>query len=479
MPKNCIFGIRTRFFLAFLLTSGALILVMFLVFRLTFDRGLSRYVQMTEKQRMIELAEHVEQAYTEQKGWDFLRGNSTALQEIIRDIKISKNNHRETNDTKESGRNSKDARERRPGDKEHFEERFILLDENQNLLQGPAGPWPQPPSFITLKAEGKPIGQLGLLPTRIIIDGLIRLFAEGQHQTLKVLSLGMAAGVAILSILLAHLLVRRITVLTGAVTQLASGRYDIQIPVQSHDELGQLAGDINSLARTLARNEQERHRWVADISHELRTPLAVLQAEIEAVQDGIHEVTPQTLVSLRTNVLHLGRLVDDLYQLARADIGALAYRKDRLDLGELSEQVVQSFQAQFSSHNISLHYTAEDRPFWVFGDLERLRQLLVNLLNNTLRYTDAGGEARVRLQRDSGKIVLSIDDSAPIVPAEALPHLFERLYRVETSRSRAHGGSGLGLAMCKAIVEAHNGTINARNSSLGGLEIEVILPERG
>ena len=122
----------------------------------------------------------------------------------------------------------------------------------------------------------------------------------------------MAAGVAILSILLAHLLVRRITVLTGAVTQLASGRYDIQIPVQSHDELGQLAGDINSLARTLARNEQERHRWVADISHELRTPLAVLQAEIEAVQDGIHEVTPQTLVSLRTNVLHLGRLVDDL-----------------------------------------------------------------------------------------------------------------------------------------------------------------------
>lgn len=482
MHKNLLFGIRTRFFLAFLISCGALVLVMFVVFRLTFDRGLSRYVQLTEKQRMIELAEHVEQAYLEHNGWDFLRGNSTALAEIIRGIKISRYRDRGTSDTNESRpspvEHGEHRSEDRSRDKQLLEERFILLDENQKLLQGPAGPWPQPPTFITLKAEGETIGQLGLIPSHIIVDGLVRLFAEGQHQTLKLFSLGMAAGVAILAILLAHLLVRRITALTGAVTQLASGHYDINIPVQSSDELGQLASDINALAQTLARNEQERHRWVADISHELRTPLSVLQAEIEGVQDGVRQLTPQTLVSLHTNVLHLGHLVDDLYQLARADIGALAYRKERLDLGELIGHVVQSFQAQFNNHGVSLKYLVEDRPFWVFGDRERLRQLLDNLLNNSLRYTDSGGEACVRLYRESGKIVLNVDDTAPNVPVDALPHLFERLYRVEASRSRAHGGAGLGLAMCKAIVEAHNGTITARNSSLGGLGIEVKLQER-
>ena len=210
MHKNLLFGIRTRFFLAFLISCGALVLVMFVVFRLTFDRGLSRYVQLTEKQRMIELAEHVEQAYLEHNGWDFLRGNSTALAEIIRGIKISRYRNRGTSDTNESGprpvERGEHRSEDRSGDKQHFEERFILLDENQKLLQGLAGPWPQPPTFITLKAEGEVIGQLGLIPSRIIVDGLVRLFAEGQHQTLKLLSLGMAAGVAILAILLAHLL---------------------------------------------------------------------------------------------------------------------------------------------------------------------------------------------------------------------------------------------------------------------------------
>lgn len=478
MHKNLLFGIRTRFFLAFLLISGLLILAMFLVFRLSFDRGLSRYVQLTERQRLIELADHLEQAYVEHGDWDFIRGNSDALMAIIRDIKISKEDHHPEDDEKKTGPHPMAGGDHRSGDRQHFEQRFILLDENQNLLQGQAEPWPQQPAFITLKAQGKTIGQLGLIPTRVIVDSLVRLFAEGQHQTLTLLSLGMAAGVAILSILLAHLLVRRITVLTRAVAHLASGRYDIHIPVQSHDELGRLASDINSLAQTLARNEKERHRWVADISHELRTPLSVLQAEIEAVQDGIRQVTPQTLTNLRTNILHLGRLVEDLYHLARADIGALAYRKERFDFAELTEHAVEAFQVQFGSHDISLLYKAEDPPFWLFGDRERLHQLLDNLLKNSLRYTDAGGTACVRLCRQSGEIVLTVEDSAPGVPPESLPHLFARLYRVEVSRSRAHGGSGLGLAICKAIVEAHNGEIRARASSLGGLRIEVILPER-
>ena len=478
MHKNFIFGIRTRFFLTFLLTSSALVLAMFLVFRLSFDRGLSKYIQLAEKQRLEQLAGVIAQAYVKQNGFDFLRVSPIAFMAIIHEARNDQPYHHDISDEDDTDRDLLESREHHSGDKQHFEDRLILLDANHNLLWGQARSWPDSTPFVTLKAHGKTIGQLGLLPVPIIVDGLVRLFAEGQHQALKLISLSMAVCMAILSIILAHLLVRRISVLTSVVSQLVSGQYDIQIPVQSRDELGKLAGDINILAQTLAHNKQDRRRWVADISHELRTPLAVLRAEIEAVQDGVRQLTPQTFASLHTNVRHLGRLVEDLYQLARGDNGALAYRKERLDLLEITKQVVESFQSQFISYGISLKYTADDQSLWVLGDTQRLRQLIDNLLNNSLRYTDPGGEVHLTLRRDSGKIVLTFDDSAPGVPDEALPHLFERLYRVEASRSRAHGGSGLGLSLCKAIVEAHKGAITAQASSLGGLKIEIILPEK-
>ena len=190
-------------------------------------------------------------------------------------------------------------------------------------------------------------------------------------------------------------------------------------------------------------------------------------------------MTPATVNGLHEQILHLTHLVNDLYELSLADIGALTYQKRQFDLGGLTGQVLQSVEEQFISRNLTLHWILPGQPVMCFGDRERLHQLLHNLLQNSLQYTDGGGQLEVTLTETDNACELRLCDSAPGVPEQALPHLFERLYRVEESRSRAHGGAGLGLALSRSIVEAHGGVISAHASSLGGVAIHVSLPKHG
>jgi two-component system sensor histidine kinase BaeS len=276
---------------------------------------------------------------------------------------------------------------------------------------------------------------------------------------------------------LARRLVRPIRALASATHRLAAGQFDIRVPVGSSDELGHLARDFNSLAVTLEKNEQARRQWVADISHELRTPLAVLRGEIEALQDGIRQPTPDSVRSLHGEVLRLSRLVDDLYQLSLSDLGALTYRKENLDVAELLTEALTSYRPELAQKEIRLTLELPRRgTAKVFGDPERLHQLFANVLDNALKYTDAGGALAIRLDVGDGQARLDFQDSAPGVPESKLERLFDRLYRVETSRNRAAGGAGLGLAICRNIVEAHAGRITAQPSPLGGVWIRITLP---
>jgi two-component system sensor histidine kinase BaeS len=181
------------------------------------------------------------------------------------------------------------------------------------------------------------------------------------------------------------------------------------------------------------------------------------------------------LTSLRTEVEALSKLVDDLNQLALADVGALAYRKQTVDVVPLVEQALESYRERLAARGLRVE-TAWNGAAPVFGDTDRLLQMLRNLLENSARYTDAGGRLRVGVRRDDGQICVEVEDSAPGVPADALPHLFERFYRVEASRSRANGGTGLGLTICRSIAAAHGGDIAADASPLGGLRVRVTLP---
>jgi two-component system, OmpR family, sensor histidine kinase BaeS len=234
------------------------------------------------------------------------------------------------------------------------------------------------------------------------------------------------------------------------------------------------------MALTLEKNEKARRQWVADISHELRTPLAVLRGEIEALMEGVRTVSPEAIRSLHAEVLRLHRLVDDLHQLALSDLGALTYRKEELDLADALRESIETCRGAFISKGVDLiSDISGTQGITIFADRERLLQLFSNLLDNSLKYTDSKGELKVRLSSDSDRVVVEFEDSAPGVPEDEVGKLFDRLYRVEGSRNRASGGAGLGLAICRNIVEAHAGTIAAYPSSLGGVLVRVILTAEG
>jgi two-component system sensor histidine kinase BaeS len=283
---------------------------------------------------------------------------------------------------------------------------------------------------------------------------------------------------AVIALWVARRLLRPVRRVAQATHRLAAGEYTSRVVVESGDEVGQLARDFNTLADTLERNERMRRDFLADVSHELRTPLGVLHGELEAIEDGVHTLSPATVKSLQAEVSTLNKLVSDLYDLSLADVGALTYRKAPVDVAELLGTTLDAFAGRLADAGLRLQAGIPAQALMVLADERRLQQLFNNLMENSVRYTDRGGVLRVRAVAagDGQAVTVTFEDAAPGVPAEGLARLFDRFSRVEASRSRASGGAGLGLAICRSIVLAHGGHITAAPSPLGGLAMHVHLP---
>jgi two-component system sensor histidine kinase BaeS len=230
------------------------------------------------------------------------------------------------------------------------------------------------------------------------------------------------------------------------------------------------------MAGRLERIEQSRRQWVADTSHELRTPLSVLRAQIEAMQDGVRQPTPENIATMLRHVLSLSKLVDELYELARADEGNFDYTMTPTALWPLIVEEAGGFADKLVQAGLTLSLGPTPARSRVLCDPDRLRQVFCNLFENSVRYTTAGGRIEVRAADAAGRLTVTVDDTAPAVPEEALARLAERFFRVEQSRNRRQGGSGLGLAMCRRIVEAHGGTLDFAHSPLGGLRVTLTFP---
>ena len=214
---------------------------------------------------------------------------------------------------------------------------------------------------------------------------------------------------------------------------------------------------------------------MADIAHELRTPLAILKGEVEAQADGVRQPDERLFTSLREEVDQLSTLVDDLQTLAMSDAGALNIEKGTLDLTDLVTQCIESYRDRLAARGIGIDLQA-DEAVTLVADQRRLRQLFSNLLENSTRYVEQDGRVRVSVRLSRNAVDLTFEDSGPGLKSEQIQRLFERFYRVDISRSRLGGGSGLGLSICKNIVEAHGGSIRAEPSDMGGLKIHVSLP---
>jgi len=350
--------------------------------------------------------------------------------------------------------------------------RISLLDESENYLAG--RPLDQNPrGKRPLYHQGEVIAYLSVQKSRIPSDDMAKDFLQQQAEmiiTIIVISISLS-GLA--ALLLALHFRRPIHQLAASARALEQGRFDTRIIVRRSDELGELANSFNQLAEKLAHAEQGRRQWVADTSHELRTPISVLRAQLEALQDGIRPVNSENIALMLRQVLSLNKLIDELYSLAKADVGTLQYQMQEMDIWTLIEEESNNFQDRVSKAELQLTLTASPQRSRIMGDSERLRQVIHNLLENSVRYTHRGGVIRISADSDQQFLLIHIEDTAPEVPHAALTRLGERFYRLDSSRSREHGGSGLGLALCSRISEAHQATIAFSASELGGLHVKL------
>ena len=353
--------------------------------------------------------------------------------------------------------------------------RLVLVDASGARVVGNANVLPDAPT-VAVEYRGNRVGALRLAPQPRLSNAVDLAFARAQLRNALIAALAVLAGALLLAFALARWLLKPVHALADGTRALAAGDYARRLAVERQDELGRLADDFNHLAATLEQHRDARRRWGADIAHELRTPLSVLRGEIHALQDGVRAATPAALDSLQAECTRLGALIEDLYQLSLADAGALEYRFERLDFSEIVRDALDLQRRACADAGLALD-DAIAIGVHVRGDARRLTQLIDNLLANARRYTDAPGRIRVELTSTQAGARLIVEDTPPGVPSPALPRLFERLFRVEDSRSRAAGGAGLGLAICLAIVDAHAGRIEATQSPLGGLRITVDLPE--
>jgi signal transduction histidine kinase len=299
-------------------------------------------------------------------------------------------------------------------------------------------------------------------------------------------ALGVAAIAAIVTSLATSLFVaQRITVplrqMTRASERISAGHYAERIeiaPVHTTDELGQLASSINALAVALEQTERRRLEVIGNVAHELRTPIATLEGYLEGLLDGVIEPTPQTWALLHTEAARLRRLVDDLQELSRAEARQIPLSPQSVAPQRLVQDALNPLEGQFAEKGLELQIHVPENLPQVMADPTRAGQILTNVLVNALRYTPAPGRVEVSASRQGAAVAFRITDSGVGLTPDQLAHIFERFYRVDKSRSRAFGGSGIGLTIAQSLAQAMGGGIWAESAGLGqGSSFTLTLPQ--
>lgn len=475
-------GLFRKLFLAFsAVILVVLVSVLFFV-NWSFERGFNDYLLAEDQQRLGELSERLLSHYQQNEGWQKLSDRPHAWSRILSE---GRSRHRPPALPPPPPHGG--AKDGRPPPREaggvkrplKYEHRIALVDERQGFLAGyrriAQKMSPALYRLPILSGEQK-IGELLLQPPVLIDNSLARAFQGRQiSQMLWVAPVTLILGLLAAAVLVQHVL-RPIKSLAAGTRLLTEGEYAHRLSPVGHDELAQLTGDFNQLAHTLETEQRLRQRWIADTSHELRTPLSVLRSEIEAIQDGIRKPDPQRIGALHAQVLSLSKLVDDLHQLSLGDAGLLRSHMQRLDLRDLLQDVVLANDSGAVQNYLALSLDLPDQPLMVQGDTSRLLQLFNNLVGNSLRHTSTGGVIEIAAKSMGDQVIVEISDSEPGVSDEALPRLFERLYRPDESRNRQDGGSGLGLSIAEQIADAHGGQLSAEHSPLGGLMLCFTMP---
>jgi len=285
--------------------------------------------------------------------------------------------------------------------------------------------------------------------------------------TLTAATVALVMALAV-SLFTARRIIMPIHTMMWASQEIAAGHFNQRVKVPGQDELGELARSFNQMAEELELTERRRLALIGDVAHELRTPLTNIKTVLEGLTDGVLPSDPATYQSMQREVMRLQRLVRDLQELSRAEAGQMPLFPAPTPPQDLVEGAVARLRLQYQDKGVDLHITIEPNLPPVMADPARITQVLLNILGNALQYTQPGGKVQVKVQQDGRTMVrFVVADTGRGIPSDALPHIFERFYRVDKSRSRASGGSGIGLTIAKHIVEAHGGRIWAQSEGLG------------
>ena len=285
-------------------------------------------------------------------------------------------------------------------------------------------------------------------------------FIDAYTDSLKRIALAAVLGAVILGLVFSRLITGPMRRLTLSAKRIADGDFSQRVPQKTRDEVGQLSSAFNSMAEQLDKKEQSRRQLLADVAHELRTPLTIIQGNMEAWLDGVTTPTPEQIASVHDETLLLSRLVTDLRDLSLAEAGQLRLHAVPTNLADLTNAEIESIESRFQEQQISLHRDLPPDLPPVSIDSERIRQVLRNLLDNALRYTPAGGTIRVgATSTPPGWVTLCVSDTGSGIHPEDLPHIFDHFYKTDRSRHRGYGGSGIGLAIVRQLVEAHGGKV--------------------
>ncbi len=291
-----------------------------------------------------------------------------------------------------------------------------------------------------------------------------QMFVSAVHRYLIWASLAALFLAVVLSFLLMGKVLRPLRQMTTIAQKISTGDYSGQVPLVSGDEVGQLAASFNRMAESLRRTEGLRRTLMVDVAHELRTPLTNIRGYLEALTDGLAAPTKETFDLLQEETMRLIHLVEDVLRLAKADAARMDLHKTESRIKDLILQELDIFRPQFDSKKIRIEAQFGEGADRVFADPDKITQVVINLLQNARQYAPTGGFVRIYTEQVSGEIKVVFANTGGELSQKDLPFIFERFYRGEKSRSREHGGAGIGLAIVKELIEAHDGHVGAEIS---------------
>jgi len=326
-------------------------------------------------------------------------------------------------------------------------------------MLGPDATWSMDPMMLAMEQATDAVFQTAMLQA---------LLLSGAAATVVAI---------LMSIWLSRRIVEPLHQVLAASERLAAGQYHERLTPRGSAELAQLAAQFNAMAAALEGAERRRMALIGDVAHELRTPLATITGYAEGVLDGVVLADDATWALVHDEARRLGRLVDDLQQLSHAEAAEFALHRGRHAVTALVDAAVARMAARMAAHEVRLVWQPPAAPLDVLVDADRIVQVIVNLLDNAMRHTPAGGTVAIHVGCDGAAAVVEVDDTGVGIAAEHLPFIFERFYRSDPARTRATGGAGIGLTICRALVHAHGGTITASSAGIGqGTSVRFSVP---